>query len=391
MANQAPEHATRSPAAVALNLNAVDKFYGDPANPVVHAVKGFSMAVAQGEIVALLGSSGCGKTSTLRMIAGFETVSRGEINLAGRRIDNLPPAKRNVAMAFEGYSLYPPLTVRDNIAFALKAAKLEQSEVKQKVEHITALLEIESILDKYPSSLSGGQQQRASLARALIRKADLYLLDEPMSQLEPQLRSVLRGRIKSYLIEHGLTSVFVTHDQTEANALADRIAVMEDGVLQQIASPAELKDRPANLFVATFIGEPPMNVFPAKLSSNAGQLQVAVEGTDTAKGFSVDLGQIALSADSALKNGAPVHLGVRPHSVAIGKGENRGVLVSNQWLGDQTHVVIETAGQSMVAVSYSRVEEELGAEIAFSIPARAVHLFAEDDGRALLHGAEAVG
>ncbi len=391
MANQTPEHATGSRPEVALHLNAVDKFYGDPSNPVVHAVKSFSMAVAQGEIVALLGSSGCGKTSTLRMIAGFETVSRGEINLAGRRIDSLPPAKRNVAMAFEGYSLYPPLTVRDNIAFALKAAKLDQNEVKRKVDHITALLEIESILDKYPSSLSGGQQQRASLARALIRKADLYLLDEPMSQLEPQLRSVLRGRIKNYLIEHGLTSVFVTHDQTEANALADRIAVMEDGVLQQIASPAELKDRPANLFVATFIGEPPMNVFPARLSVNGGHMQVSVEGTETANGFSVDLGQIALSANSALQDGAPVHLGVRPHSVAIGKGENLGILVSNQWLGDQTHVVIETAGQTMVAVSYSRVEEELGAKIAFSIPARAVHIFAEDDGRALLHGAEAVG
>lgn len=391
MANQAPEQAMRSPAVVALHLNAVDKFYGDPANPAVHAVKSFSMEVAQGEIVALLGSSGCGKTSILRMIAGFETVSQGEINLAGRRIDSLPPAKRNVAMAFEGYSLYPPLTVRDNIAFALKAAKLEQSEVKRKVDHITALLEIESILDKYPSSLSGGQQQRASLARALIRKADLYLLDEPMSQLEPQLRSVLRGRIKNYLIEHGLTSVFVTHDQTEANALADRIAVMEDGVLQQIASPAELKDRPANLFVAAFIGEPPMNVFPAKLSANGGHLQVTVEGAGTASGFAVDLGQISCPADSALQDGASVHLGVRPHSVALGKGDNRGVLVSNQWLGDQTHVVIETAGQTMVAVSYGRVAEELGAEIAFSIPPRAVHLFAEDDGRALLHGTEAVG
>lgn len=391
MANQAPAQATHSPAAVALHLNAVDKFYGDPANPAVHAVKSFSMEVAQGEIVALLGSSGCGKTSTLRMIAGFETVSRGEINLAGRRIDSLPPAKRNVAMAFEGYSLYPPLTVRDNIAFALKAAKLEQSEVKQKVDHIAALLEIESILDKYPSSLSGGQQQRASLARALIRKADLYLLDEPMSQLEPQLRSVLRGRIKNYLIEHGLTSVFVTHDQTEANALADRIAVMEDGVLQQIASPTELKERPANLFVATFIGEPPMNVFPAQLTANGSHLQVTVEGAGAANGFTVDLGQISCPADSALQDGASVHLGVRPHSVVLSKGDNRSVVVSNQWLGDQTHVVIETAGQTMVAVSYGRVEEELGAEIAFSIPPRAVHLFAEDDGRALLHGTEAVG
>ncbi|WP_282606059.1 ABC transporter ATP-binding protein [Pelagibius sp. Alg239-R121] len=392
-AGQAPviTDAGNTSARTALHLDAVDKFYGDPANPAVHAVKSFSMEVAEGEIVALLGSSGCGKTSTLRMIAGFETVSRGEIKLAGRRIDELRPAKRNVAMAFEGYSLYPPLTVRDNIAFALKAAKLEQGEVDRKVDHIADLLEIETILGKYPSSLSGGQQQRASLARALIRKADLYLLDEPMSQLEPQLRSVLRGRIKSYLIEHGLTSVFVTHDQTEANALADRIAVMEDGVLQQIASPAELKDRPANLFVATFIGEPPMNVFPARLADDNGHLHVVVEGEGAAAGFTLDLGEVSRPAGSRLTGGAAVHLGVRPHSVSLGRGGNKGLLVSNQWLGDQTHVVIEAAGQTMVAVSYGRVDEQVGAEITFSLSPQAIHLFAQDDGRALLHGTEAVG
>lgn len=375
----------------ALHLNAVDKFYGDPANPVVHAVKNFSMSVAAGEIVALLGSSGCGKTSTLRMIAGFETVSRGEITLAGRRIDALPPAKRNVAMAFEGYSLYPPLTVRDNIAFALKAAKLDPQEVAQKVAHIAGLLEIESILDKYPSSLSGGQQQRASLARALIRKADLYLLDEPMSQLEPQLRSVLRGRIKSFLIEHGMTAVFVTHDQTEANALADRIAVMEDGVLQQIASPSELKERPANLFVATFIGEPPMNVFPAKLTAEGDHLSVVVQAVGNTAGFSLDLGNVERPRESALKDDVPVTLGVRPHSVTLGKGDNRGSVISNQWLGDQTHVVIEAAGQTMVAVSYTPVDARVGSEILFEFTPTAIHLFAQDDGRALLHGTEAVG
>lgn len=380
----------------ALHLDAVDKFYGDPANPAVHAVKSFSMSVAEGEIVALLGSSGCGKTSTLRMIAGFESVSRGEITLAGRRIDALPPAKRNVAMAFEGYSLYPPLTVRDNIGFALKAAKLDPQEVAQKVGHIAELLEIESILDKYPSSLSGGQQQRASLARALIRKADLYLLDEPMSQLEPQLRSVLRGRIKNYLIEHGMTAVFVTHDQTEANALADRIAVMEDGVLQQIASPGDLKERPANLFVATFIGEPPMNVFPARLAAKEKDLQVVVEGANDATGFTLDLGSVDRSSDSALKDGAPVTLGVRPHSVALGRGDNRGTVISNQWLGDQTHVVVEAAGRTMVAVSYTAVDARVGSEILFEFSPKTIHLFAqndgeEDDGRALLHGSEAVG
>ena len=167
-------------------------------------------------------------------------------------------------MAFEGYSLYPPLTVRDNIAFALKSSNMQSAEIAPRCRRCRRRWSrSKPILDRYPSSISGGQQQRASLARALVRRADLYLLDEPMGQLEPQLRAVLRGRLKSLLVERRMTSIFVTHDQTEANALADRIAVMEGGVLQQFASQSELKERPANLFVATFIGEPPMNVFDA--------------------------------------------------------------------------------------------------------------------------------
>ncbi|RUW93432.1 ABC transporter ATP-binding protein, partial [Mesorhizobium sp. M8A.F.Ca.ET.059.01.1.1] len=227
--------------ASALTISGVDKFYG-PIDRGVHAVKNLTMEIGKGEIVALLGSSGCGKTSTLRMIAGFEEVSRGAIAVAGRRVHTLPPVRRNVAMAFEGYSLYPPLTVRENMAFALKAARLPRSEVDAKVASIAKLLEIEDILERYPSSISGGQQQRASLGRALIREADLHLLDEPMGQLEPQLRAVLRGRIKHFIKERGLTAILVTHDQTEANALADRIAVMEGGVLQQFDTPDRIKE-----------------------------------------------------------------------------------------------------------------------------------------------------
>ncbi|HMQ57902.1 MAG TPA: ABC transporter ATP-binding protein, partial [Rhizobiaceae bacterium] len=230
-----------------LSLSKVDKFYGAIGHGV-HAVKDLSMDIARGEIVALLGSSGCGKTSTLRMIAGFEEVSRGAISLAGRAIHQLPPVKRNVAMAFEGYSLYPPLNVRENIAFALKSARLPQAEVDRRVGEVAELLEITGILERMPNSISGGQQQRASLGRALIRNADLHLLDEPMGQLEPQLRAVLRGRIKHFIKERGLTAILVTHDQTEANALADRIAVMEGGVLQQFAAPDVIKEQPSNLF-----------------------------------------------------------------------------------------------------------------------------------------------
>ena len=225
-----------------VTLEQVSKIYKEKGKADNKAVKSVEMAIHDGEIISLLGSSGCGKTSTLRMIAGFESVSEGTIRIGDRVVNNRKPAERNVAMAFEGYALYPPLTVYDNIAFSLLRSKIPRTEVRQRVQRVAELLEITDILDAYPPTLSGGQQQRVSLARALVRSADLYLLDEPMSQLEPQLRAVLRGRIKEFLIEHRMTSVFVTHDQTEAVALSDRIAVMSNGVLQQFASPADLQD-----------------------------------------------------------------------------------------------------------------------------------------------------
>src|SRR6218665_2957053 len=294
-------------AMASLSLQDVSKIYTRKGRADNWAVKSVSMAIDDGEIIALLGSSGCGKTSTLRMIAGFESVSQGSIRIGDKTVNALAPAERNVAMAFEGYALYPPLTVYDNIAFGLLRGKVARDEVRRRVRHVAELLEIADILERYPPMLSGGQQQRVSLARALVRPADrleppntpgpsppmlpgaqkqrvslaralvrpaaLYLLDEPMSQLEPQLRSLLRGRIKDYLIAHRMTSVFVTHDQTEAVALADRIAVMSDGVLQQFASPEALKERPANLFVAGFIGEPAMNLLPAVVAHRAGRLE----------------------------------------------------------------------------------------------------------------------
>jgi multiple sugar transport system ATP-binding protein len=370
-----------------LILDHVDKFYG-PKSAGIHAVKDFSMTVQEGEIVALLGSSGCGKTTTLRMIAGFETVTDGELRLNARRIQDVAPAKRNVAMAFEGYSLYPPLTVRDNIAFALKGARQQRGEVDRRVDEMAELLEITPILGRYPVSLSGGQQQRASLARALIRKADLYLLDEPMSQLEPQLRAVLRGRIKNYLIQHGMTALFVTHDQTEANALADRIAVMEDGVLEQIASPAELKDWPTNLFVASFMGEPPMNVYDAAIAQSGKGMRVVVPGPSGGEAIGVDIPSGSTDVQGALSIGQKVHLGVRPQSIAVGQGEDRALVLSNQWLGDQTHLVIDAGGHQMVVVSYVPIREGIGETISFKIAPEKVHIFSADNGDAIAHGTE---
>ena len=246
-------------------------------------------------------------------------------------------------------------------------------------------MEIEPILDRYPSSISGGQQQRASLARALVRDADLYLLDEPMGQLEPQLRAVLRGRLKNLLLERRMTSIFVTHDQTEANALADRIAVMEGGVLQQFASQRELKDRPANLFVATFVGEPPMNVFDAD-AINADRVGFAVANGPVLDYSASDIPQAVLNA---IGSRARVVVGVRPHSVRLGAGAQEARVVSNQWLGDQTHVALDVGGKLLVVVSHAPISAKSRDRLRYAIAPESLHVFDAESGAALSHGLEA--
>lgn len=371
---------------VMLQISAVDKFYG-PINTGVHAVKNVSLDVLRGDIIALLGSSGCGKTSTLRMIAGFEEVSRGTIAIAGREVQMLPPVKRNVAMAFEGYSLYPTVTVRDNIAFALKSSGRPANEIADKVTEIAAMLEITNILDRYPSSISGGQQQRASLARALIRDADLYLLDEPMGQLEPQLRTLLRGRIKYYIKEHGLTAILVTHDQTEANALADKIAVMEDGEMQQYASPDDIKDAPANLFTGTFVGEPPMNVFAASTSTTDHELVFALQDGSALRFPKAAFAEALF--DRILRMGR-VTLGVRPYAVRRKPSGATARVLANQWLGDQSHIAAEFAGGALVLVEHDRADLAEGDEIAVHLEPDDLHIFDPGTGAAISHGARLV-
>lgn len=373
----------------ALSIQNLDKTYAPARKAPVHAVRNLAMDVARGEIIALLGSSGCGKTSTLRMIAGFEDVTSGAITLAGRRIEGLAPAQRRVAMAFEGYSLYPPLTVRENIAFALKSARLAPAEAARRVKAIADLVEIGPILDRYPSSISAGQQQRASLARALVREADLYLLDEPMGQLEPQLRTMLRGRLKNLLRERGLTAIFVTHDQTEANALADRVAVMEGGVLQQFASQRTLKEQPVNLFVATFIGEPPMNVFEAAVSRRKG------DGLRFELGYGVSLdypaGAFSPAVLAAIGTRDRLTLGIRPHQVRIGPATDGAAarVISNQWLGDQSHLAAQVVGRTLVVVSHGSIAARVGEDVGFAFPAGDLHLFDTATGAAIAHGREA--
>ncbi|MCW5222223.1 ABC transporter ATP-binding protein [Verminephrobacter aporrectodeae] len=358
-----------------VTLRNVSKIY-DRADRYV--VKSVNMQIGDGEIVSLLGSSGCGKTSTLRMIAGFETLSEGSIRIGDRAIDQLAPAERNVAMAFEGYALYPPLSVHENIAFSLLRGKTPREQVRARVRQVAELLEITDILDSYPPTLSGGQQQRVSLARALVRHADLHLLDEPMSQLEPQLRALLRARIKDYLVAHRMTVLCVTHDQTEAMALSDRIAVMSDGVLQQFATTEDLKERPANLFVAGFIGEPAMNLLPARVSRRGSRIGVVLPAAD------------------GLRDGHAVHLGVRPHKVRVGTapaGDNtntlHGTLAFNQWQGDQSHIGIHLGGPTLLlVVTDGAVDLAEHSPVTLDLPQAALHLFDSHSGRALLHGAD---
>jgi multiple sugar transport system ATP-binding protein len=324
------------------------------------------------------------------MIAGFEEVTQGTIRIGGREIHALPPAKRDVAMAFEGYSLYPPLRVHDNIGFALLRERRARSEIDARVRAVAEMLEIADILGRYPSTISAGQQQRTSLARALIRRAPVSLFDEPMSQLEPQLRAILRARLKDYLIEHRMTTVFVTHDQTEAIALADRIAVMEQGDLQQYGTPVEIKERPSNLFVAGFIGEPPMNIFDAAIRQGAGGLGIEALTPGGTAAFALHLSpEAASSLRDRLAGDRPCRIGIRPHRVVIGGDgahDAAGRIVSNHWLGDQTHLGLDIGGCMIIGVADGPIEARLGETLPVRFPPEALHLFDAGTGRALLHG-----
>jgi len=353
------------------------------------AVDNLTMHIKDGEIVALLGSSGCGKTTSLRMVAGLESVTDGSIRIGDRVVNTLRPSERNVAMAFETYALYPPLRVRENIAFGLLRDRAPTAEIEKQVKNIAAMLEITDLLERFPPSISGGAQQRVSLARALIRNAAVHLLDEPMSQLEPQLRALLRARIKDYLIAQKMTTVVVTHDQTEAIALADRIAVMEKGVLQQFATPHDLQDRPANLFVASFIGEPPMNLFPAVVQD--GKVAVLNEKQEVA--FRMPLS--VSGASGKFGDGKRIMVGVRPHRIHLAPGGQVegttlvGEVTSNHWLGDQSQVGFQVRGCHLIAVGGRDVHAPTGSQIPVAISSEAVRIFDADSGEAIEQSADA--
>jgi len=243
-------------------LEHVNKSYPDGAT----AVQDLNITIADGEFLILVGPSGCGKTTTLNMIAGLEEISSGELRIGGERVNEKPPKDRDIAMVFQSYALYPHMTVRQNIAFPLTLAKMKKADIAQKVEEVAKTLDLTDLLDRKPSQLSGGQRQRVAMGRAIVRNPKAFLMDEPLSNLDAKLRVQMRGEIARLQKRFRTTTVYVTHDQTEAMTLGDRVVVMHGGVAQQIATPDELYERPANLFVAGFIGSPAMNFFPASLT-----------------------------------------------------------------------------------------------------------------------------
>ncbi len=258
-----------------IKLQNIVKRYGD-----VTAVKDFNLEIEDKEFVVFLGPSGCGKTTTLRLIAGLEHPEEGDILIDGQRVNDLSPADRDIAFVFQFYALYPHLTVYGNIAFPLKAVKVERSEVDRRVKKVASILQISEMLDRKPSVLSGGEMQRVALGRAMVRQPKVYLLDEPMANLDAKLRVDTRAELKRLQHEFGATTIFVTHDQVEAMSLADRIAVIHQGVLQQIGTPHEIYNSPESLFVAGFMGMPTMNLLGAELGLREGHPALRLSHTD---------------------------------------------------------------------------------------------------------------
>ena len=359
-----------------IRFDSVWKRYGS-----VTAVENLNLACGEGEMLALLGPSGCGKSSTVKMAAGIEDVSDGEIFFGERPVSRLAPGARNIAMVFEDYALYPHLTVRENISFPLSIRGLPSSEIKARVDQALDLLGLHPLADRGVKMLSGGAQQRTSIGRALVRDPELILFDEPLSHLDADQKIHLRTEIKRLQKLGAITSILVTHDQTEATAMADRIAVMNQGVLQQVATPHELYERPANMFVANFIGEPPMNLLP--LAAHDGRLVLAGAGWP----LPLDDRRIKLAQRPNAAEG--VTAGIRPEHVLVRRGACNGFRAIVRYCeprGDVDVVVVaplEHRGMTIIAevpgpAGY-RAEDLVGIEFA----ADHVYLFAAADGRNL--------
>ncbi|MDU8946624.1 ABC transporter ATP-binding protein [Ovoidimarina sediminis] len=327
-------------------------------------VANFDLTIADEEFLVLLGPSGCGKTTTMRMIAGLEEATEGEIVIDGRVVNDLDPKDRDIAMVFQSYGLYPNMNVYENIRFPLKVRKVPEAEHETRVMKAAAMVELEPFLHRKPAELSGGQRQRVALARAIVREPNVFLMDEPLSNLDAKLRVSTRAQIKNLSHELKVTTIYVTHDQIEAMTLADRVVIMKQGVVQQVGTPVDIYDNPANTFVAGFIGSPAMNLMDGDLK----------DGTFTGQNVTIQ----GLSGP----NGA-VTLGFRAEDAAIADGpaEIEAKVYTMELLGDATMITVRAGGALVSVKAHKEYRAEIGDTVRLSVPAEICHLFDSQDGR----------
>jgi multiple sugar transport system ATP-binding protein len=327
-----------------------------------------SLVIEQGEFMVLVGPSGCGKSTALRMIAGLEAITDGDLLIAGRRVNDLAPKERDVAMVFQNYALYPHMTVRENIEFGLKIRKVAPAERDSLIAEAAQVLGLDKLLERKPKELSGGQRQRVALGRAIVRKPAVFLFDEPLSNLDAKLRVQMRAEIKRLQHKLGVTTVYVTHDQVEAMTMGSRIAVMKDGRIQQVGTPIDVYDRPLNLFVAQFIGTPPMNFLSGTLSQGGKQV--------TGPGFSLPVPQ-ALQSATAPRDGQAVVVGVRPeHLSEAGPGGTLAVAIELiEPLGDHLVVHARLEKASVVFKLEPHRDVKLGQTLTVYVAPQHLHLF----------------
>ena len=347
-----------------LKITALHKYYG-----AVHAVRGIDLEIPAGEFTVLVGQSGCGKSTLLRTIAGLEEADKGSIEIGGETVHHLPPRDRDIAMVFQNYALYPYMKVFDNIAFGLRSRKTPKGDIEPKVKNAANMLGITHLLDRYPRQLSGGQLQRVAIGRAIVRNARLYLFDEPLSNLDAQLRDEMRGEIKRLHQELGKTMIYVTHDQIEAMTMADRIVLLRDGVIEQAGAPLEMFERPATKYVAGFLGSPAMNFINAHLVGEGGGLAVRLE----------DGTLLPLPPERAAKladrRDQTVILGLRPeHMNRAHPGDSRSGLVRHtstiellQPTGSRTYVTFKLGGTGVTAELHAHDATGINQKIELSI------------------------
>lgn len=346
------------------------KFYG-----AVQALHSVNMAIEDGEFVVLVGPSGCGKTTLLRMIAGLEAISGGDILISDQVVNDLKPKDRDVAMVFQNYALYPHKTVRQNIAFALRMRKVDKAEIGPRVEEAAAVLNLEPYLDRYPRQLSGGQRQRVAMGRALVRRPQLFLFDEPLSNLDAKLRIQMRTEIKSLQQQVGTTSIYVTHDQVEAMTLADRVVVLNHGRIEQIGAPMDLFNAPANQFVASFIGSPPMNLFSGKVEASGFR----PNGMDA---------EFGLPDEAPIRHGQSVVFGIRPEHLAIKPADGTSGAVTARIktvepMGSETLVVTDVAGEDIRVLLRDDTRAVPGETVVLEPDKSKIHLFSAETSESL--------